>query len=356
MNLSTKGNNVKDSDKAIEGKGGIWAQVVKDSVNVWGDRVVTLRLHYPRFIHAEFMTHRMLSKNASSSRAIPVHSQLDSIAGNPAKPIHWGLNEPGMQASNEGHIPLTGEYAEYGEVSYEDGEQLWDVAAISASEFSKIMWQDGKGYHKQIVNRLAEPFSFMNVVTTATDWENFFWLRYHKDAQPEIAELARVVYEAMQESEPQILRFGEWHLPYVDNFRDDTGLLHYCDEDAETLYTLEEAQKISSSCCAQASYRKLDQSLEKAIGLYDRLAGGEPLHASPFEHPCTPYPEDEYRSRLFASRELIKVLTPIYGEEMAKRLADQVMYTGNFRGWTQYRKYMPNENMKKKFENVQIGG
>lgn len=332
----------------IEGAGNIWAQVVCDSVNIWGDRVTTYRLHYPRFIHSEFMTHRMVSKNASSSRAIPVHSMLDSIKENPAKPIHWGLNEPGMQASKQGNIELT---ADDGTV-FASGEQLWDAAAESAAEFSKIMWKDAKGYHKQIVNRLNEPFTFMNVVATATDWENFFWLRYHPDAQPEIAELARVMYEARSKSEPKVLRYGEWHVPYVDSFRDATGMLQYCDDDGDVVYTLEEALKISSSCCAQASYRKLDQSLEKALGLHDRLVGGEPLHASPFEHPCTPYSEDEYMIRKQTKTTLVKQLSQIgqYTPMEADKFADIVMYTGNFRGFTQYRKTMPNENITKEFE------
>lgn len=333
----------------VEGKGGIWAEVVKDSINKFGDRVTTFRLHYHRYIHSEFMTHRMVSKNASSSRAIPVHKQLETVKDSPAMPIHWGLNEPGMQSTTEGDLPI------FGLTSEETGQvatvqEAWKHAAWNATQISSLMWQDGHGYHKQIVNRLAEPFTFMNVVATATDWENFFWLRVHPDAQPEIAELARCMYEAREASEPLLLHEGEWHLPYVDQFRDNTGLLHYCDYDGEELYTLEEAQKISASCCAQASYRKLDQSLEKAISLFDRLAGGEPLHASPFEHPCTPYADEEYRIRQETKSIMKMGLMKVYtDEDLIEKMADIVMYCGNFRGFTQYRKTMKNENMTKKF-------
>jgi len=324
----------------VEGKGGIWAEVVKDSINKFGDRVTTFRLHYHRYIHSEFMTHRMVSKNASSSRAIPVHEQLETVAESPAMPTHWGLNEPGMQSSKEGDIL----------VANMPPAEAWKSVAEIVSAASKDFWQDGKGYHKQIVNRLAEPFTFMNVVATATDWENFFWLRVHPDAQPEIAELARCMYEAREASEPLLLFEGEWHLPYVDQFRDNTGLLHYCDYDGEELYTLEEAQKISASCCAQASYRKLDQSLDKAISLFDRLAGGEPLHASPFEHPCTPYADEEYRIRQETKSIMKMGLMKVYtDEDLIEKMADIVMYCGNFRGFTQYRKTMKNENMTKKF-------
>ena len=336
----------------VEGKGNIWAEVVCDSVNAWGDRVTTYRLHYPRFIHSEFMTHRMVSKNASSSRAIPVDKQLASVAEMPAMPIHWGLNQPGMQADNEGDVALT--HMRDGETKqeYVNGEQAWRTAAISASEFAGALWKDGDGYHKQIANRVTEPFTFMNVVATATDWENFFWLRYHRDAQPEICELARVMWEAREQSTPQLLRHGEWHVPYVETFRDDTGMLQYCDSDANEIYTLEEALKISASCCAQASYRKLDQSLQKAIDLFDRLVGGEPLHASPFEHPCMPYSEGEHVARNDARMTMWKALQKIgsYTRDEAAKLSDICMYTGNFRGFTQYRKTMKNENVTDIFE------
>jgi len=337
--------------KVEEGKGNIWAEVVCDSVNVWGDRVTTYRLHYPRFIHSEFMTHRMVSKNASSSRAIPVHKQLDSVRSMPAKPIHWGLNEPGMQASSEGDVKVVLKDANGDDMNPIPVDLCWNVAANEACDYAAAMWQDGNGYHKQIVNRLTEPFTFMNVVATATDWENFFWLRYHKDAQPEICELARVMHEAREASTPQILRHGEWHLPYVETFRDTESMLQYCDGDAEEVYSLEEALKISASCCAQTSYRALDQSLDKAIGLFDRLVGGEPLHASPFEHPCCPYSEDEMMGRLQIRRAMEKMLisTGQYSEPEAKKSADITIYTGNFRGWTQYRKTLKNENITETF-------
>lgn len=335
----------------VEGKGNIWAEVVCDSVNVWGDRVTTFRLHYPRFIHSEFMTHRMVSKNASSSRAIPVHKQLESIGNCPAKPIHWGLNQPGMQADAEGNVELPWQGEDALGTVYNGGEDLWDECAHVACEYAATMWKDGDGYHKQITNRLTEPFTFMNVVATATDWENFFWLRYHKDAQPEICELARVMYEAREASQPQTLRHGEWHLPYVETFRDSEGMLQYCDGDAEEVYSLEEALKISASCCAQTSYRALDQSLEKALGLFDRLVGGEPLHASPFEHPCCPYSEDEMMGRMQVRKAMEKMLfaTGQYSEQEAKKAADITIYTGNFRGWTQYRKTLKNENITEAF-------
>lgn len=337
-------------NKKIKGKGGIWVQVIKDSMNEYGDRVTTFQLHYPRFIHSEFMTHRMLSKNASSSRAIPVHKQLDMVKENPAMPIHWGLNEPGMQSSKEGDLPIVGLENDNGKpVSVQDA---WRYAATNAALVSNLMWQDGHGYHKQIVNRLAEPFTFMNVVVTATDWENFLWLRAHKDAQPEICELAKLIHYARQDSSPTVLFENEWHLPYVDQFRDDNGMLQYCDYDGEQVYSLKDAKKISASCCAQVSYRLLDQSLDKAIKIFDNLVGSKPLHASPFEHQCVPFSDVEYHARHQAKEVMMASLEDIYGTEIAEKMASQCLYSANFRGFVQYRKSLHGENQTMRFDDL----
>ena len=103
------------------------------------------------------------------------------------------------------------------------------------------------GYHKQIVNRLTEPFQFIKVVVTATEWDNFFKLRLHEDAQPEIHELARCMLEAMEKSEPTYLEEDEWHLPYI--------------LDGERIQVPLEAQKRASvGRCARVSYQNHDNT------------------------------------------------------------------------------------------------
>lgn len=153
----------------------ISAKIVADSISPAGGRLVTMELCYPRFIHSEFLTHRMFSRNASSSRAIPVEKMLQQVQENPAMPVHWGKNQPGMQAREE-IFPNT-------------GKDLWKIyakqTAKNAEELNLI------GYHKQVVNRLLEPFQYIKVIVTATEWDNFFKLRLHEDAQPEMYELAR---------------------------------------------------------------------------------------------------------------------------------------------------------------------
>jgi thymidylate synthase ThyX len=156
-------------------------------------------------------------------------------------------------------------------------------AVESASELQAL------GLHKQIVNRVLEPFQMMKTIVTSTEWDNFFELRMHKDAQPEIQQLARKIHNAIQSCEPMELRMGEWHVPYVSRYRcPEYGSLdyHLNDED-QTDLTLDQARKVSASCCAQVSYRVLDDTLEKAEMIYDRLVNAKPIHASPFEHQAT---------------------------------------------------------------------
>ena len=206
------------------------AKVIEKSVSPAGKVITTFQLRYPRFIHAEAKTHRQLeqgveeyqivltqdagfmactdlSRNASSSRAIPVRKMLDSIMAEPATPIHWGTNAPGMQAHTELEQPAKVQV-----------QSLWNEACIAACEFADKM--EKLGAHKQIVNRITEPFQHISSIVTATEWSNFYELRNHPDAQPEIQELARAMLEA-DEVAPIFFRLGSlekasaWHLPYI---------------------------------------------------------------------------------------------------------------------------------------------
>lgn len=301
----------------VTGKNGIVARIIRDSINSQNNRIVTYEIEYPRFILAELNTHKMLSKNSASSRAIPVAKMLDQIKNAPAIPVHWGKNQPGMQAASE----LIGD--EITRVQH-----LWNSARDSAVQYAQAL--SDAGLHKQIVSRVTEPWMIMKTVITGTEWANFFWLRNHEAAQPEIAELARVMFEAYQESEPVFLHPGEWHLPYVDMqlIGNDT----MCDEivylDGEgNQIDLETAKKISASCCAQVSYRRLDDSLSKAIDIYDKLVSADRVHASPFEHQATP----------------ILVHQDIEWQEgITHQRRDGTYCSGNLFGWIQHRQLIPN--------------
>ena len=258
-----------------------------------GDRLTTMELKYPRFIHAEFMTHRVFTRNASSSRAIPIQRQIDMIKEDTAMPIHWGKNQSGMQA----HEELTGQ-------ELLDAQSLWLAARDDAIENAEHLLRVGA--HKQIVNRILEPFSHITVLVTSDSWGNFFALRDHEDAQPEIRELARVMKAAMETSTPKSLGLGEWHLPYLD----DEDLANINNHMAESSITRHKPNKwdvymmacaVSAARCARVSYLTHDKkrpTLEEDMNLFYRLAHANPPHMSPCEHqahPCREPSEGNFR-------------------------------------------------------------
>ncbi len=299
----------------------ISAKVIADSIAPNGKRITTFELEYPRFIHAEFMTHRLFSRNAASSRAIPVKKAIELIKEDTAKPIHWGKNQTGMSAKEECDAYLGGD-SEFRGYSREDWwDEARDAAIIHAREF------DRQGYHKQIVNRILEPFSHIKVVCTATEYDNFFYLRCHPDAQPEIQALANLMWEARAASTPKLLKVGEWHVPY---FREGYWTPNNDDD------TLEDAKAVSASCCAQVSYRKLDDSIEKAHDIFNRLVESKPVHASPFEHQATPM---EYGDHDYVPEGITHFTVVNGNHEMAGTITDA--WSGNFRGWIQHRHLIP---------------
>lgn len=287
-------------------KNNITATVIADSVNENNVRITTFELEYPRYIHAEFLVHRQFSRNAASSRAIPVKKMLKTIKDNPAMPIHWGKNQKGMQAKTE-HDALV--YLSESESDAVTKEEAWKEAMHSAIEYATAF--SNAGYHKQIVNRITEPYQIIKVVVTATEWDNWYELRDHGDAQPEIRELARKMRAAHDASEPRHLKPGEWHLPYVQG---NEKVEHLIQDDIDA------AIRISVSCCAQVSYRVLDDSAEKADKIFDRLVSSRPMHASPLEHVAMApkdYATDCFTHMTFGDR--------------------QDFWSANFRDWVQYR-------------------
>lgn len=277
----------------------ITSKIIKDSISPHGKRLTTFELTLPKFLTAEFNTHRMVSKNSASSRAIPFEKMVASIIDTPATPVWWGKNQGGMQAKEE----------------IEDKSaalDLWLKARDTAIESAKRLYD--LGIHKQIVNRIIEPWMTTKIVATATDWDNFFHLRNHSDAQPEIAYLAKLMVDDYYSSKPERLTFGEWHIPYVDCVfvKDDPHSLDRVQvfKSVDEILSLDDALILSASLCAQTSYRKSDDSMEKARNIYSKLIGSQPVHASPTEHQGTP------------------------GSS-----ADEI--SGNFRGWKQFRQQIP---------------
>lgn len=259
------------------------ARIIQDSLSTAGHRLITFQLCYPRFIHGEVMTHRVFSRNAMSSRAIPVAKMIQQVREAPAMPVHWGANQPGMQANAQ--------------VNAGAAEHLWRKAADMAADVAVQM--EMLGLHKQVANRILEPFQWMRTIVTATEWDNFFELRAHPDAQPEFQKLAYMMLDAVATSIPDLLLEGDWHLPYIQPHELQGTTPH-------------DLRKISAARCARVSYLTHDGSEPdqvKDLALFDRLAASRPLHASPLEHQGTPGDTD----------------------------------TGNFVGWTQFRKLWEKE-------------
>lgn len=301
------------------------AKILAYSINALnGVPMITWELIYPRFIHAELMTHCMLSKNAASSRAIPVSKMIDLVEQNPASPIHWGKNEPGMQARTE----LEGD-----ELS--TVQTRWQWAVEDAVHHARAM--DSVKAHKQVVNRILEPFQWMKTVVSGTEWNNFFWLRDHEAADPTFAHLARMMREALDKAKPNFLYPGDWHVPYYNEggvwFKELAGSLGTS--------SLEDAISISMSCCAQVSYRNLDDTIEKARTVLSRLnltgENDDPVHASPSQHQATPM-----RLAMFSDEEVNVVSDPTTWEDGVTAFHKELgLMSGNLSSWIQKRQLIP---------------
>jgi hypothetical protein len=276
----------------------IEAKIVLDSrCMITGKRITTMQLRYPRFVHAEVMTHRVFSRNASSSRAIPVKKLIEEARTETAMPVRFGANQPGMQDKGGDHDAMIKVHDSImGHVA------AWNTAARLAADMAEAF--NEAGYHKQICNRILEPFTHINVVVTSTQWANFFALRCHEDADPTMRALADAMFEARQASTVQALTRHDWHLPYISAW------------DRENLST-QQLLISSAARCARVSYNKHDgssPSFEDDLALYEKLVSSKLVHASPLEHQAKPDP-DGFSEHLW----------------------------GNFDGFIQFRKTISNE-------------
>lgn len=294
----------------------IQAHIIADSISPDGIRLTTIHCRYPRFIHAEVMTHRVFSRNARSSRAVPVNTMLQEIIDDPVVPIHWGAAQKGMQAYQENDTPVHDPWRRdplLGD-AYISNKDAWLLARDCAVSVAKAF--NEARYHKQVINRLLEPFMHIDTLISATEWVNFFALRDHHAAEPHIQKLAQVMRKAMYGSNPAPLKPGQWHLPYVSiEERKDYGL--------------EICQKLSVARCARISYTPFDGNgdIESEIRRYDLLVGSHPIHASPAEHQGSPDTQEAY----------------LDGTPRVEWRNPQLH--GNLKGWIQLRKTLPAENI-----------
>lgn len=345
----------------------ISAKVIADSKNEFGNRITTMVVTFPRFILAELNTHRMMSRNSASSRAIPFEKMIASIENDPFVPIAIQKDHKGMQGT---------EYLEGDELNdalHAYGRSV-DSAIQKAKEFAAI------GVTKQLVNRQLEAYMWHTVIVTATEWENFFalrcpkydfnsdiyrsrkdvlkhypspgleddtmyWLSMNKgQAEIHMMALAEAIWDAMNESTPKELKAGEWHIPFEVDARKEDNIKQFSDlvRNGVVKDGWEAQIKIATARCARVSYTVVGEEDKPAnydndIKLHDRLA--ESGHWSPFEHCAKAMNNTEMDIHMVASEQGEKDGTMFY-----KNLRG---VSGNFIGFIQYRKTFDNENITK---------
>lgn len=264
--------------------------IVADTIRD-GQRITTMQLRYWRAIHAEVLTHRRFSRNASSSRAIPIQKFVEQVETDLAMPSYWAANQSGMSPTQEVE-------------NKEAAENWWRECANLAARQARIGADLGLG--KQVVNRVLEPYQYITVLVTSTEWDNFFALRTDPAAQQEIQEIANAMKSALENSTPVERNF---HLPYVTDA--EIGLV---DGDLD-LFRFMDLAKLSAARCCRVSYNKLDgspSSFAEDMQRFERLVDpSHPLHASPLEHQA---------------------------------VANHNVRSRNFFGWTQFREMWENQH------------
>ncbi len=260
------------------------AKIIADSLAPSGKRLTTMEVCFPRFILAEFNTHRQFSRNSASSRAIPTEKIIARVMENPFVPEEFVENKKGMQGG-----------AILEKSMHLDCVETWLNARNNAVYEARNLL--ARNVHKQYVNRLLEPFMWHTAIVSATEWSNFFAQRCHPDAQPEIQKIAYMMRELYEANVPDVLNVRAWHLPYI--------------QDDEWEMNIGDKVRLSVARCARVSYLSQDglREHEADYALFARLEQGS--HWSPFEHVAQASEED--------------------------------VQSGNFTGWVQYRKRFANE-------------
>jgi hypothetical protein len=354
----------------------ISAKVVGDSLNEFGDRLTTMVVTMPRIILAEFNTHRMFSRNSASSRAIPFEKMVKSVEENPFIPIAWQKDHKGMQGT---------EYFNEGDAQVHVND--WHIAKTSAINMARILHRND--VTKQLVNRLLEPFMWHTVIVTATEWENFFALRCpdyqmqyvsnnlykegdHIDhyrskkdfikseeldkyaaesidwftqnkgqAEIHMMALAEAMWDARNESTPKQLKAGEWHIPFeseIDNREIEKLILGPDSLTWQSEQFTRLKVKASTVMAARTSYTVVgaDQkpmTYARMIELHDQMRDSKPFHASPFEHCAEAMGKMKIEGKGFVENMLLQ------------EVSVQKQWSGNFKGFKQYRKTFENENI-----------
>ena len=352
-------------------------EILADSISPQGHRLTTFRVTYPRIIHAEMCRHRTLSRNSASSRAIPFKKMVQMVEEDPFIPIAWQKDHKGMQGTEY--------WTDDDTVTVDEGDEYERYTKIySATEHFITEWLEARdlaiaqsyelnrlGVTKQLCNRLLEPFMWHTELITGTEWENFFelrcpkyhydledkyfkskkdWLEYYKkncigdvssdftlkeedwfdinksQAEIHIQKIAEMMWDTMNESNPEQLAEGMWHIPFMSRI-DSSKLKSVRGKDIT-----EEMVKISTAMAARTSYTVIGDGKEidyqKMIELHDRLI--EMRHDSPFEHCAKAMSDEEYQN--FRK-----------GYTTASFRGETRGWANNYRGFIQYRYLIENQ-------------
>ena len=302
------------------------SEVLADSISPDGVRIVTILAEFPRYILAEMNTHKLFSRNAASSRAIPVLRRVADCETDPFVPEAFHANKPGMSAGD----PLE-------EAAANLADEVWRNAASLACSGARALAE--AGVHKQWANRLIEPFSWIKQIITSTEWDNFRHLRVSPHAQPEMRKIAAAMMDSIDASTPVLLRPGEWHLPLVrdEDFEEANSLT--LSSDAYWAILL----KLSAGRCARVSYLTHDgrRAPEADISLHDGLLDNG--HMSPFEHQALPFSAEEVGLVRDVQNLLRNSRPASWTPALLANVVREAEFRGNFRMWTQYRKTIPGE-------------
>lgn len=267
-----------------ESGGQMRVSVILDSISAGTRlRLTTIHVRVPRIIWPEIMTHRTFGRNARSSRAVPISRMIAEVRSAPFVPWHWTGAQKGMQGTPDHDAPVRalGTFGDDEISAREAWIRACGFACDAAQSFAEAQ------YHKQVANRLLEPFMYIDGLITSCQWANFIWLRDHGAAEPHFQDLARMVTEAFSLSNPQEILPGEWHLPYVTEADREEAARRF---GAATEQAGAFLRKVSAARCARISYAPFDgdASYEAELARYDLLVSSDRVHASPLEHQATP--------------------------------------------------------------------
>ena len=305
-------------------------EFIQGSIAPCGTSIATLVLEYLRPIHAQLLTHRMFSKCSSSSRAVPIKAAIEQIEANPAWYM-WTENQSGMSGKGiEDSFKLTH--------IHEAVQTLWSQVKQTVLYLGSKESEGGLNVHKQNAARFLEPFQNIRIVLTSTEWENWDWLRIDSAAQPEIAQLAKLMLEARENGDYLKLAEGEWHVPFITRkVNPDNGEITYHHPETDAELTVEQAKELSMSICAQTSFRKEDYSDGKTENVIAKLFTGNKVHASPSEHQATPIPKFvDYGDN-----------NNIWPDGVTHIDRQHQYWSANFKHWIQNRQLIPNHDKAK---------